>query len=84
LQKYMDRDMLASLDLMSAREGAQPTLTACLSAAAKGRQYWEPDGYNEQKGKPALAKTDAVALDKKLNAKLWDWAREVTGTRFPF
>lgn len=84
LQKYMDKDMLESLDLMTAKEGAQPTLTACLHEGAKGGQYWGPDGPNEQKGKPALAKIDAVALDETLNAKLWDWTKEATGVNFPF
>ncbi|MEM7086122.1 MAG: oxidoreductase [Bacteroidota bacterium] len=84
LQKYMDKDMLASLELMTAKEGAQPTLAACLREDAKGGQYWGPDGHNEQKGKPALAKIDAAALDETLNAKLWDWAKETTKANFPF
>lgn len=84
LQVHMDKDMLASLDLMTAREGAQPTLAACLREDAKGGQYWGPDGPNEQKGKPALAKIDAAALNENLNAKLWDWAKEATGVNFPF
>ncbi|MDK2772923.1 MAG: SDR family NAD(P)-dependent oxidoreductase, partial [Flavobacterium sp.] len=84
LQKYMDKDMLASLELMTAKEGAQPTLAACLREDAKGGQYWGPDGPNEQKGKPALAKIDAAALDETLNAKLWDWAKEATKVNFPF
>jgi len=84
LQKYMDKDMLGSLELMTAKEGAQPTLAACLRSDAKGGQYWGPDGYNEQKGKPALAKIDSVALDEKLNAKLWDWAKKTTKVSFPF
>ncbi len=83
LQKYMDKDMLASLELMTAKEGAQPTLAACLREDVKGGQYWGPDGHNEQKGKPALAKIDSAALDETLNAKLWDWAEEVTGVSFP-
>lgn len=83
LQKYMDKDVLASLELMTAKEGAQPTLAACLREEAKGGQYWGPDGYNEQKGKPALAKIDAAALDENLNAKLWDWAMEATKVNFP-
>lgn len=84
LQKYMDKDMLDSLELMTAKEGAQPTLAACLRPDAKGGQYWGPDGPNEQKGKPALAKIDLVALDEKLNAKLWDWAKKITAVNFPF
>ncbi len=84
LQKNMDKGMLASLDLMTAKDGAQPTLAACLKEDAKGGQYWGPDGPKEQKGKPALAKIDTAALDENLNAKLWDWAKEVTGVSFPF
>jgi len=84
LQKYMDKNMLASLELMTAKEGAQPTLAACLRPDAKGGQYWGPDGPNEQKGNPALAKIDSVALNEKLNAKLWDWAKKITGVNFPF
>jgi NAD(P)-dependent dehydrogenase (short-subunit alcohol dehydrogenase family) len=84
LQKYMDKKMLDSLELMTAKEGAQPTLAACLRPDAKGGQYWGPDGPNEQKGKPELAKIDSVALDEKLNAKLWDWAKKITEVKFPF
>lgn len=84
LQVHMDKGMLASLDLMTAKQGAQPTLAACLRNDVEGGQYWGPDGLNEQKGKPALAKIDAAALDKNINAKLWDWAKETTGMNFPF
>ena len=84
LQKNMDKDTLASLDLMTAQEGAQPTLAACLREEAEGGQYWGPDGPNERKGKPALAKIDKAALNQELNAKLWDWAREATAANFPF
>jgi NAD(P)-dependent dehydrogenase (short-subunit alcohol dehydrogenase family) len=83
LQKYMDAAMLASLELMTAKEGALPTLAACLREDAKGGQYWGPDGHNEQKGKPAIAKIDTAAMNESLNAKLWDWAEEVTGVSFP-
>lgn len=84
LQVHMDKDMLASLDLMTAKEGAQPTLAACLRKDAEGGQYWGPDGPKEQKGKPAVVKIDGAALDENINAKLWDWAQEVTGAGFPF
>lgn len=84
LQKNMDKAMLDSLELMTAKEGAQPTLAACLRPEAKGGQYWGPDGHNEQKGKPAIAKIDAAALNEDLNAKLWDWAKEITNVNFPF
>ncbi|MCP5500227.1 MAG: SDR family NAD(P)-dependent oxidoreductase [Leptospiraceae bacterium] len=84
LQKYMEKSMLDSLELMTAKQGAEPTLAACLRTDAKGGQYWGPDGPNEQKGKPALAKIDSVAFDEERNAKLWDWAKKITGVSFPF
>lgn len=83
LQKNMDEKMLDSLELMTAKEGAQPTLTACLSEDAKSGQYWGPGGPNETSGKPALAKIDSAALDEEVNNALWNWAQEVTGVSFP-
>jgi NAD(P)-dependent dehydrogenase (short-subunit alcohol dehydrogenase family) len=84
LQKNMEKNMLDSLELMTAKQGAQPTLFACLHQDAKGGQYWGPDGHNEQKGNPAIAKIDVVALNQVQNAKLWEWAKEVTKADFPF
>ncbi len=84
LQKNMDKEMLDSIELMTAREGAQPTLVASLSQDAESGQYWGPDGPNEMSGKPALAQLDSAALDEAVNAKLWDWAEKATGVSFPF
>lgn len=84
LQKNMDKEMLNSIELMTAKEGAQPTLAACLSQEAKSGQYWGPDGPNETSGKPALAQIDPAALDETVNAKLWDWAEQATGVHFPY
>ncbi len=83
LQKNMDKEMLNSIELMTAKEGAQPTLVASLSQNVKSGQYWGPDGPNETSGKPALAQIDSAALDEAINAKLWDWAEKVTGVSFP-
>lgn len=83
LQKYMSEEMLNSIELMTAEEGAQPTLTACLSDDAKSGQYWGPGGPNETSGKPALAKVDSAALNEDVNEKLWGWAEKVTGVAFP-
>ncbi len=84
LQKNMDKEMLNSIELMTAKEGAQPTLTASLSQDAKSGQYWGPDGPNETSGKPALAQIDPAALNEEVNAKLWGWAEQATGVCFPF
>ncbi len=50
LQKYMDKNMLASLELMTAKEGALPTLAACLREDAKGGQYWDQMDTMNKKG----------------------------------
>ncbi len=84
LQINMDKEMLNSIELMTAKEGAQPTLVASLSQEAKSGQYWGPDGPNETSGKPALAQIDSAALDEAVNAKLWDWAEQATGMYFPY
>lgn len=84
LQRHIDPSFLQGIETMNAKQGAQMTLTACLSEAAKGGQYWGPDGEGEQMGKPALAVIDPTALDETLRAKLWDWAKEATQTNFPF
>jgi len=83
LQNNMDEAVLSQLELMTAEEGAQPTLVAALSAEAKNRQYWGPDGPDEQSGKPAQAKVDPAAQNPATNAKLFDWAQETLGFRFP-
>ncbi len=84
LQKNMDKEMLNSIELMTAKEGAQPTLVASLSQEAKSGQYWGPDGPDETSGKPALAQIDPAALNEAVNAKLWDWAEQATGVYFPY
>lgn len=83
LQVHMDAETLASLDMMTAEQGAQPTLTAALSPDAKNGQYWGPNGEGERSGTPALAKIDEAAQDAALNARLFDWTQEALGIRFP-
>ena len=79
----MDKEILSTLELMTAEEGAQPTLVAALSAEAKNGQYWGPDGHDEQSGKPTLARVDPAAKNPSTNAKLFDWAQECLGVHFP-
>ncbi len=83
LQKNMDKDMLDSIELMTAKQGALPTLVASLSIDAESGQYWGPDGPNETSGNPALAQIDPAATDEAVNSKLWDWAEQATGVSFP-
>lgn len=84
LQRHIDPSFMEGIETMTPNQGAQPTLTACLSKEAKGGQYWGPDGPDEKIGNPALAVIDPMALNEELRTKLWDWAKEVTETNFPF
>jgi len=76
-------DVPADIEFMSAADGAAPTLMAATSAAAEGGQYYGPDGPGERSGKPALASVDPAAKDAQTNAKLWEWAQDATGIRYP-
>lgn len=75
--------MLDSLELMTANDGAQPTLVAALSSEAKNGQFWGPNGPGEQKGTPDIAKVDPAAQNSELNKKFYDWALETVGLNFP-
>jgi len=68
--------------LMDPWQGALPSLYAALSPEATGGNLYEPDngGY---RGYPTLATLKENALDEKAAKKLWDWAEEVTGVRYP-
>lgn len=83
LQTHMDADTLASLDMMTAEQGAQPSLTAALSPDAENGQYWGPNGEGERSGEPGLAKIDEAARDAASNARLFDWTQETLGIHFP-
>lgn len=76
-------DIPADIEFMSAADGAAPTVMAATSATAEGGQYYGPDGPGERSGKPALASVDAAARDAQTNSKLWEWAQDATGIRYP-
>lgn len=71
------------IDFMTAADGAAPTMMAATLPTAQGGQYYGPDGPGEISGKPALAVVDDAARDGALNARLWDWAQQATGVRYP-
>lgn len=71
------------ITMMMPQEGAAPALVAAAAPDIEGGQYWGPDGPGERTGKPGLASVDLAALREGDAARLWDWAEDVTGLRFP-
>lgn len=71
------------ISFMSAADGAAPALVAATSAAAQGGEFWGPDGPEERSGRPGLAEADPAALDPETAKRLWQWAEDATGLRYP-
>ena len=63
-------------------QGALSSLYAAISDEATGGNLYEPEegGY---RGYPALANIKENALDNIVGKKLWDFAEEATGVRYP-
>ncbi|MBN8290611.1 SDR family NAD(P)-dependent oxidoreductase [Rhodobacter sp. NTK016B] len=73
----------AGIEMMSAADGAAPALVAATAPGIAGGQFWGPDGAEERTGKPGLALVDDAALDDAKAERLWHWAEETTGLRYP-
>ncbi len=87
LLRHMSGEELAAAitrvgQLMDPWQGALPSLYAAVSDDARGGNLYEPHdgGY---RGYPTLATLKENALDEAAGKKLWDWAEEVTGVRYP-
>jgi NAD(P)-dependent dehydrogenase (short-subunit alcohol dehydrogenase family) len=65
-----------------AAQGALPTLYAATSPQAMPGAYYGPDGFNEIRGYPALARSPIQACDASVAARLWGVSEELTGVRF--
>jgi NAD(P)-dependent dehydrogenase (short-subunit alcohol dehydrogenase family) len=68
-----------ALIAQSSAAGALPTLMAATAPRAAGGQYFGPQGWNEFKGPPGLAKIKPQALDPKVAAALWAASEKLTG-----
>jgi len=71
--------LLAPLLSHSAAAGARPTLLAATSSDAVGGAYYGPDGFQELKGAPTLAKVMPQAQDAEAAARLWQQSLQLTG-----
>ncbi|RDI50040.1 oxidoreductase [Nocardia mexicana] len=62
--------------------GALPTLRAATDPAARGSEYYGPDGLFEIQGHPTVVKSSARSQDSRLRALLWSASEAATGVRY--
>jgi NAD(P)-dependent dehydrogenase (short-subunit alcohol dehydrogenase family) len=70
---------LLGVFLNTAAKGAWPALQAACDPAAKGGEYFGPQGLGETRGASGLATRTADAQDAGLARRLWDVSVEMTG-----
>ncbi len=63
--------------------GALPGLYAATMPEVIGGQYWGPDGFQEIRGAPRLARVAPRAQDHAAWARLWDESERLTGVVYP-
>ena len=66
-----------------AARGALPGLYAATMPNVTGGQYWGPDGFQEIRGSPRLAKLAPQAQDQAAAARLWRVSESLTGVVYP-
>jgi len=75
-------DVVWPLLSQSAEMGALPTLRAATDPAVEGGQYYGPEGFAEQRGRPKLVQSSAQSHDEDLQRRLWSVSEELTGVSF--
>lgn len=75
--------VLAPVLFQSPAMGALPTLRAATDPDVQGGQYYGPDGFLEQRGRPKLVKSSAHSHDPELQRRLWAVSEELTGVSYP-
>lgn len=66
----------------SVEAGALPILHAAVAPAARGGEYYGPDGLFEFKGKPTRLESTSRSHDAEVQRRLWDVSEELTGVRY--
>ena len=61
-----------------AKQGALPTLAACVYPGLIGASFIGPDGFLEMRGTPKLTRARALAYDQVLAKNLWTVSEELT------
>ena len=62
--------------------GAWPTLLAAVDSTASGGEFYGPDGFMEMKGHPKKVKTNKLAQDQSIAARLWDVSEQLTAVQY--
>jgi hypothetical protein len=70
---------IVGLLLNTAAKGAWPALQSATDPAAKGGDYYGPQGLWEARGASGPAKANASARDPAASARLWDVSVALTG-----
>lgn len=70
-------------ELMAPSQGALPSLMAATSPGAAGGDFYSPDQDGGYRGYPAKFEILPQGLDQKVAGRLWDFAEEVTGIKYP-
>jgi NAD(P)-dependent dehydrogenase (short-subunit alcohol dehydrogenase family) len=68
---------------MKTPDGALPTLRAAVDPRARPGDYFGPDGFQEMRGLPALARRAPHSLDADVARRLWTVSAELTGVDLP-
>ncbi|MGF2945079.1 SDR family NAD(P)-dependent oxidoreductase [Mycobacterium sp. Lab-001] len=74
--------VLGPVLFQSAAMGALPTLRAATDPDVQGGQYYGPDGFLEQRGRPTLVESSGQSHDRELQRRLWAVSEELTGVTF--
>jgi NAD(P)-dependent dehydrogenase (short-subunit alcohol dehydrogenase family) len=75
--------ILGPVLFQSAATGALPTLRAATDPHGEGGQYYGPDGFAQQRGRPKLVSSSAQSHDEDLQRQLWTVSEELTGVTYP-
>lgn len=76
-------DLFGPWMAMAADQGAMPTLRAATDPAARGGDYFGPDGWFQVRGAPAVVQPRVRARDDATAERLWQVSEDLTGVRFP-
>lgn len=76
-------DVVWPLFSQSAEMGALPTLRAATDQAAKGGQYYGPDGIGATRGYPKVVQSSKQSHDEAQQQRLWAVSEDLTSVTNP-
>ncbi len=76
------RPVIERFMLQDSAMGALPTLRAAVDPAARGGEYYGPDGFNEQTGHPVRVNSSRRSRDADVARELWSVSEKLTEVAF--